>query len=100
MTPAAGTGQHRRGPEGGAGTAAAGRPATIRHASRWQAWRWVPLVAAGWLPGQPARASRPQASAGWRIVTANQADGRVTWRRRERTAAGPRVWPLISAPTG
>jgi hypothetical protein len=36
-------------PDGTAAGPAAGRPASTRHASRRQAWRWAVLVAAGWL---------------------------------------------------
>jgi hypothetical protein len=41
----------------------------------------VNVVEAGWPVGQPARASWPQAPAGWRIVASNQAGGWVTWRK-------------------
>jgi hypothetical protein len=39
------------------------------------------VVEAEWLPGQSARASWPQAPAGWRIVASDQAAGWVAWRR-------------------
>jgi uncharacterized membrane protein YhaH (DUF805 family) len=39
------------------------------------------VVETGWPAGQPARASWPQASAGWRIVASNQAAGWVVWRK-------------------
>jgi hypothetical protein len=48
----------------------------------------VNVVEAGWPAGQPARASWPQALAGWRIVASSQAGGWVTWRRREPTRSG------------
>ena len=40
----------------------------------------VNVVEAGWPPGQPARASWPQAPAGWRIVASSEFGGWVTWR--------------------
>jgi hypothetical protein len=39
------------------------------------------VVETEWLPGQPARASWPQAPPGWRIVASDQAAGWVAWRR-------------------
>ncbi len=39
------------------------------------------VVETGWRPGQSARASWPQAPAGWRIVASNQAAGWVVWRK-------------------
>jgi hypothetical protein len=39
------------------------------------------VVEVAWPAGQPARASWPQAPAGWRIVATDQADGWVAWRR-------------------
>jgi len=39
------------------------------------------VVETGWPAGQPARASWPQAPAGWRIVASNQAVGYVVWRK-------------------
>jgi len=41
----------------------------------------VNVVEAGWPPGQPARASWPQAPAGWRIVASSEFGGWVTWRK-------------------
>jgi hypothetical protein len=41
----------------------------------------VNVVEAGWPAGQSARASWPQAPAGWRIVASSQAGGWVTWRK-------------------
>jgi hypothetical protein len=38
------------------------------------------VVEVAWPAGQPARASWPQAPAGWRIVASDQADGWVAWR--------------------
>jgi hypothetical protein len=39
------------------------------------------VVETGWPTGQPARASWPQAPAGWRIVASNQPAGWVVWRK-------------------
>jgi len=39
------------------------------------------VVETEWLPGQPARASWPQAPPGWRMVASDQAAGWVAWRR-------------------
>jgi hypothetical protein len=41
----------------------------------------VKVVEAGWTASRPARASWPQAPAGWRIVASSQAGGWVTWRK-------------------
>jgi hypothetical protein len=41
----------------------------------------VNVVEAGWAVGRPARASWPQAPAGWRIVASSQAGSWVTWRK-------------------
>jgi hypothetical protein len=41
----------------------------------------VTVVETGWPAGQPAKASWPQAPAGWRIVASNQAGGWVVWRK-------------------
>jgi hypothetical protein len=57
----------------------------------------VNVVEAGWPVGQPARASWPQAPAGWRIVASSRAGGWVTWRKGPSPPApGPRVSALIS----
>jgi hypothetical protein len=61
----------------------------------------VNVVEAGWPAGQPARASWPQAPAGWRIVASNKSGGWVTWRvGANQPAASPRVSALIDRPTG
>jgi hypothetical protein len=41
----------------------------------------VTVVDAPWPTGQPARASWPDAPAGWRVVAANRFGSWVVWRR-------------------
>jgi hypothetical protein len=41
----------------------------------------VTVVDAAWPTGQPARASWPDAPAGWRVVAANRFGRWVVWRR-------------------
>jgi hypothetical protein len=48
----------------------------------------VTVIDAAWPTGQPARASWPDAPAGWRVVAANQLGSWVVWRR-SRGAAAP-----------
>jgi hypothetical protein len=45
------------------------------------------VVDAAWPAGQPARASWPDAPAGWRVVAANRFGSWVVWRRSTGTAA-------------
>ena len=47
----------------------------------------VTVVDAAWPTGQPARASWPDAPAGWRVVAANRFGSWVVWRRLRGTAA-------------
>jgi len=49
------------------------------------------VVETGWRAGQPARASWPQAPAGWRIVASNQATGWVIWREAQSGRPGGRT---------
>ncbi len=46
----------------------------------------VTVVDAVWPTGQPARASWPDAPAGWRVVAANRVGSWVVWRRLTGTA--------------
>jgi hypothetical protein len=48
-------------------------------------------VETGWRAGEPARASWPQAPAGWRIVASNQATGWVIWRKARSGTPGGRT---------
>ena len=45
------------------------------------------VIDAAWPAGQPARASWPDAPAGWRVVAANRFGSWVVWRRSWGTAA-------------
>jgi hypothetical protein len=45
------------------------------------------VIDAAWPAGQPARASWPDAPAGWRVVAANRFGSWVVWRRSSGTAA-------------
>ncbi len=47
----------------------------------------VTVIDAAWPAGQPARASWPDAPAGWRVVAANRFGSWVVWRRSRGTAA-------------
>ena len=47
----------------------------------------VTVIDADWPAGQPARASWPEAPAGWRVVAANRLGSWVVWRRSTGTAA-------------
>jgi hypothetical protein len=47
----------------------------------------VTVIDADWPTGQPARASWPEAPAGWRIVASNRFGSWVVWRRSTGTAA-------------
>ncbi len=46
----------------------------------------VTVIDAAWPAGQPARASWPDAPAGWRVVAANRFGSWVAWRRLEDSA--------------
>jgi hypothetical protein len=47
----------------------------------------VTVIDAAWPTGQPARASLPNAPAGWRVVAANRFGSWVVWRRSPGAAA-------------
>ena len=47
----------------------------------------VTVIDADWPTGQPARASWPEAPAGWRVVASNRLGSWVVWRRSTGTAA-------------
>jgi hypothetical protein len=47
----------------------------------------VAVIDADWPAGQPARASWPEAPAGWRVVAANRFGSWVVWRRSTGAAA-------------
>jgi hypothetical protein len=47
----------------------------------------VTVIDTAWPAGQPARASWPDAPAGWRVVAANRFGSWVVWRRSRGTAA-------------
>jgi hypothetical protein len=47
----------------------------------------VTVIDAAWPAGKPARASLPEAPAGWRIVAANRPGDWVVWRRSPGAAA-------------
>jgi hypothetical protein len=47
----------------------------------------VSVIDAAWPTGQPARASLPDAPAGWRVVAANRLGSWVVWRRSTAAAA-------------
>ena len=47
----------------------------------------VTVIDAAWPTGQPARASLPDAPAGWRVVAANRFGSWVVWRRSSGAAA-------------
>ncbi len=47
----------------------------------------VTVIDEAWPAGQPARASGPDAPAGWRVVAANRFGSWVVWRRSGGTAA-------------
>jgi hypothetical protein len=47
----------------------------------------VTVIDAAWPTGQPARASLPDAPAGWRVVAANRLGSWVVWRRSRGAAA-------------
>ncbi len=47
----------------------------------------VTVIDAAWPTGQPARASLPDAPAGWRVVAANRFGSWVVWRRSGGAAA-------------
>jgi hypothetical protein len=47
----------------------------------------VTVIDAAWPAGKPARASLPEAPAGWRIVAANRLGDWVVWRRSPGAAA-------------
>jgi hypothetical protein len=51
----------------------------------------VTVVDAAWPAGRPARASWPDAPAGWRIVAANRFGSWVVWRRLWETAGRNRL---------
>jgi hypothetical protein len=47
----------------------------------------VTVIDAAWPAGQPARASLPEAPAGWQVVAANRLGGWVLWRKSPGAAA-------------